>query len=391
MSFASFNRKKLSFILSVCNQISPKRSDVDIFTFSKIEIKGYQTQVSALNSGAFYSASIKSENLDVAEDSLSFLVKTDILTNAVNLIQDEIIGFEVNLSKHTLIVQGSKSKHSLRIDTAKLEDFSQPVQAPENLQYTVNIKTQDFISALRAAFISVGQAKSVYEPKFLNVCFTLRNSAEEIFVVSTDRYRVIKNKVLAKVEASQNVSSQEVSNFLVLPKNLQYLISSIEDQAEISLNFNTDSLNVSFGDSSITLRYGEGVYPDYDKIIPQSFTCNFNVITKDLLDSLKQVYLFAKSNTVNKSVQIKVNPTEKNIILVSQAEDGYSSEAKIDLLDYQGVQEGWSQSFNADYLIDYISTLQTEKILWESNPGKPSLLSPEGERETQTYLVSGLK
>jgi len=53
--------------------------------------------------------------------------------------------------------------------------------------------------------------------------------------------------------------------------------------------------------------------------------------------------------------------------------------------------EDWSQSFNADFLLEYLSSVETENVLWESNPGKPAVLSPEGKKETEFYLVSGLR
>jgi hypothetical protein len=59
--------------------------------------------------------------------------------------------------------------------------------------------------------------------------------------------------------------------------------------------------------------------------------------------------------------------------------------------NYEGVSEDWTQSFNSDYLIDYIGTIQTDIVLWEANPGKPSVLSPEGQRATKFCLISGLR
>ncbi|MEI6728799.1 MAG: DNA polymerase III subunit beta [bacterium] len=390
MIFLGLPQKDLMKILAVCNQVSPKRNEAEVFTFTKVLVTKENVKFEAINSSSYYTASVSPLNLDLSEEAVEFLVKTEVLTSSVALITDEIVSFEVDLEKSNLFVQGPKSKHTLRINTDLLADFVAPVENLENLEGVVTAKSNELSEAIKSSFIAVGQAKNVYEPKFLNVCFTVNPNENKFFIVSTDRYRVSKTKVEATF-SNLKADNQEVKNYLVLPKGLQFLLAAVGSEAEISLNFYSDLFVVAFGQQKLILHYGEGNYPDYDKIIPQSFTCSFILSSKDLQDGLKQVYLFARSNTINKSVSVKIDPTEKKLILSSTTDEGYASEANIGLQNYEGPSENWSQSFNADYLLEYVSGVKTENILWESNPGKPSVLSPENERERQIYLVSGLK
>jgi hypothetical protein len=76
---------------------------------------------------------------------------------------------------------------------------------------------------------------------------------------------------------------------------------------------------------------------------------------------------------------------------MSDSSNGESSESTITLTNYEGISDDWEQPFNSGYLTDYLNTTTTEEILWESNPSKPSILSPKGHKATQMYLVSGLK
>ncbi len=390
MSFISLIQKDLNRVLTIANQISPKKSDVEVFTFTKVVFSKDQVDFASINSNAFYKTTLKASNIDLKEETVEFLIKTDIFTSAVSLISDELVGLDLNLEKHTLIVQGSKSKHTLRVNTDELKNFSIPEQNSQ-LEAEVILKSVDFVEAVRASFISAGQPKNVYEAKFLNVCFTVDNSANKFTVVSTDRYRITKTQVSAEFTNLSEKVQGESTNFLLLPKNLQYLVSSLDSSEQITLKFTQDFLVTEFGGSSLVLRYGEGAYPDYEKIIPQTFSCSFLISTKDALEALKQVYLSARSNSVNKSITLKINPAEKKVIFSAEAEDGYASTSEAGIENYEGVMDEWSQSFNADYLIEYINTVKAEKILWESNPGKPSVLSVEGQRENQIYLVSGLK
>jgi DNA polymerase-3 subunit beta len=387
--FISFNQSDLQRVLGVCNQISPKRSDVEIFTYTRIDIQAQEATFSTLNANAFYQAKLNSQNLDNAQ-SYSLLVKTDVLTNTVNLIQDDVVSFDIQEGKNTLLIQGSKAKHTLRFNTELVDNFKIPEKKTETVQAQAVVPTSDFAHALKNAFISVGQ-KNVYDARFLNVCLTVDASNGNFFVVSTDRYRISKTKVLANLSNLNDTVKEEKTNFLTLPKGLQFLLAAVNDQQELTLEFLEDYIWIQFGAESLTLRYGEGSYPEYDKIIPQTFTCEMSFNTSELLAAFKQVYFFAKANTVNKSVELTVKPADKKLILKSHTDDGFASESEVNINNYQGNQDDWSQSFNSDYLMDYISQVSTENILWEANPGKPSVLSPEGKKAEEFYLASGLR
>jgi DNA polymerase-3 subunit beta len=390
MPFLSLSQKQLASVLGVCSQISLKKSEVEAFTFTKITLTKDSVSVSALNSGAFYTTILEPQNLDLNQDEFSFLIKTEIFSGAINLITDELVGLDINPEKHTLVVQGSKAKHTLRIDTDRLTDFVEP-KPTSDLQATLEVSSDDFIKAVNASLVSVGQAKNVYEPKFLNVCFTPKIEEKKLYVVSTDRYRVSKTCIDAEITNVAAKLETETVNYLILPKNLQLFVALSHTNKVVKVNFYEDFSLLEVDKSKLMVRFGDGVYPDYEKIIPQSFTCSFLVETKELLAGLKQVYLSARSNAVNKSIILDIEPETNKITFSSSSEDGYASESAINMTNYQGTMEAWKQSFNADYLIEYINTVENATIFWEANPGKPSVLSPLNEKEKQVYLVSGLK
>ncbi len=391
MPFVSLNQKELQKILAVCSQISPRVSDVEIFTFTKVIIKKDKVEINAFNSTIFYRAFLRPTNIDIANEEISFLIKTDLFTNSVSLIHDEIVGINIDLDKTSLVLQGSNSKHTLRINTEELSNFTAPQNDPEKVQAKFLINSNSFIQANKIAQVSVGNPRTVYQPEFLHICYTLNLGKNQIAIVSTDRYRMAK--ILVDVRAEEVVEELKSSqkNYLINPKSLNIIASIVNSSPEMEMTFESELLWVRIEESQLAVRYGEGVYPDYDKILPQSFACSFMINTKEALDALRQVFYLAKMNTNNKSVTLHVEPTKNQITLSTTTSDGYSSESTINITNYEGNQESWTQSFNAEYLIDYISNVSTERILWESNPSKPSLLSPENQKSQQIYLVSGLR
>lgn len=392
MSFFSVPQKELAKILSNCNLISPKKSEVELFTYTKITLDAERITLSAINPSLFYQTSLLlSEQTTEAQDTTTFLVKTDLIASAISLISDEVVGLEIALESHTLHVQGAKSKHVLRINTRLLEEFRLPEAEAETVETEVRLTLEDVVQANKIANTSVGNPKMVYEPQFLNICYTLSPNTRDLYVVSTDKYRLSKQKLVANYEASAE-GIEFPKNYLLHPANLNLLQACAGEKDEVlTFRFGQNYLWISLAQATLTMRYGAGNFPEYDKIIPQSFACSFVVETSEVLESLKQVYFAARTNLINKTVTLGVNPEKNELTLTAKTEEGHSSESTVSLEHYEGVSEAWSQGFNADYLLNYITAIKSERILWEANPGKPSVLSPENKKEAQMCLISGLR
>jgi DNA polymerase III subunit beta len=391
MSFASFNQKDLAKILSHCNLISPRKSEIDLFTFTKFEITKESATLTSINSTVFFRTAVQFGRTDIkAKEVVVFLVKTDLIASSVNLMNDDMVSLEIDLEKHTLVVQGANSKHTLRIDTNSIGDFVIPTQKDEEIKAKVSIDTQKILEANRVSQTTVGNPKIVYQPEFLHICYVLDTSNSRMTVVSTDRHRMGLTHLPVTIEGS-NSEENETQNFLINPKNLSLLGNLVVAEQTIECVFGKDYLTATIGVNELTMKYGEGKFPDYEKIIPNSFSCSFHIDSKEILQALKQVYFSARANVVNKNVSITVSPSEKKLILMSKTDDGSSSESTVSMEKYEGVMEDWTQSFNSDYLIDYIGTIPTDTLLWEANPGKPSVLSPEGLRSETFCLISGLR
>jgi DNA polymerase-3 subunit beta len=390
MPFISLKKAKLINALTICNQISPKKSDVDIFTYLKVSLTNNSLNLAALSSTAFYKTSLAFENLnDVVEKT--FLLKTDMFFNTVNIISDDEIGLEIDFDKLIVTVTGSKTKHALRFEVDKVDDFSEPQEKPDELDAKIKVKSGELLTANKVALTTVGLPKNVYQVEFLSVCYTLKASEKKLVVVSCDKFRISKNNLEIEIIHTSDQLDTEKHNFLIVPKGLVLLNSILDTLEEVELNFEKTSLWINFGDSCLVIKYGDGVYPDYEKIIPQSFSCTFIANVKEIKESLKQVSLIARANSINKSVAMEVIPSKKQLILTSKSDDGNYSEAVVDLVSYEGIEDNWTQTFNSDYLSDYINYVTTDNLLLEVNPGKPMVMSPEKLKETQLCLVQSLR
>jgi DNA polymerase III subunit beta len=391
MSTFTVAKSTLQSKINLCNQICTRKDPVEVYTHTKIEVKAGILFISCLNSSLFYQTSI---TLESSTTDCVFVIKTDMFASAVDLLDNATIELRFDSEKQSLLVKGNKAKHNLRTNNRLVDDFISPVPSDDSVRATVEMSSKDFENAVQKAFVAVGTPKNTYQPEFCNICFSINDETSKLSIVSTDRYRVSRlvpaiNSLTMNKENANYKAGQ--TNFLLLPKNLKLALSSIDSAEAIKLSFENDFAWIKAGSTELTMSYGQGNYPDYNKIIPESFACNFILDPKEMLSGLKQVSLIGNLDAVNRKVKLFVNPEVNEIKLVTENSDGESSESIVKIEKYEGVNDSWEQAFNSGYISDYLNITDASKLLWESNPGKPSILSPENAKESELYLVSGLK
>jgi DNA polymerase III subunit beta len=379
----------------ICNQICAKKDPVEVYTHIKIHIEAGILFISALNSNLFYQTSV---TLTTSTADCTFAIKTDMLASSIDLIDAPDLELTYDDTKQTLLVKGKKAKHLLRTNSNIINDFIAPTENKENLRANIELKAKDFLTATKFAFVSVGDPKNTYQPEFCNICYSTNDEKDSdnstFSVVSTDRFRITKYiPEISKIEINKDNNNYKpgMVNYLLPPKSLKFVLAELDENNSVSLCFENDFAWIKSGSTTMTLSYGTGNYPDYNRIIPESFACNFSVNPKELIAALKQVSLIGNLDIVNRKVKFLVNPSANEIKLMSDSTNGESSESIVEIQNYEGTQEPWEQAFNASFLTDYLTVVDTEELFWESNPGKPSILSPKGQKDNQLYLVSGLK
>jgi DNA polymerase-3 subunit beta len=189
--------------------------------------------------------------------------------------------------------------------------------------------------------------------------------------------------------SQENNKLSDPTNFIISTKVVALLTRVLPDTSTLEINLNTDDVWFKFDNIELYSQYIDGKYPDYEKIVPQSFSCSLQVDKDELLKAIKQVY-FLSRNQFNKDITFSVNPAEKKILITSKSDVLGESENQISILETEGDQSEWQQSFNATYFLDYLTLINDKVITWDANPGKPSVLYAKDGKSKGLYLVCGL-
>ncbi len=381
---------ELQKYLAIASQVSPKKNDLEIITFTKIDVLENSLKLESSNITFATISHIPLEGVLTGE-KFSFLIKTDLFFDCITSFSGEMVDLLVDLESHQITIKVNLSKAKLRINTDLVKDWRELKPAEASLHKTdLSIAGADFNHLSKLALIAVGQPKVVLQPEFLNICLNVDPVNQKLAIVSSDRFRLSLNtNPLVLLEKDGISKLTEATNFIIPTKVISLVSRVLPDTSSLEISLNTDDAWFKFDNIVIYTQFVDGKYPDYDKIVPQSFSCSLQVDKGEFLKAIKQVY-FLSRNQFNKDITFSVSPAEKTITITSKSDILGESENQISILEIDGNQDEWQQSFNANYFLDYLALIDDSVVTWDANPGKPSVLYGKDNKAKGLYLVCGL-
>ena len=232
----------------------------------------------------------------------------------------------------------------------------------------ISVKSSVIASMFRKTLFSVSKDSQKY---VLNgVYFIIEDGF--IKAVSTDGRRLsyvnmegfnkdIKGKVIIPTKA--------VSDIL-------RLISVNEKAEEIKISLSDNLMTTMIGDITFQTKLIEGVFPNYEQVIPKKTMSKIKLNAAQTMTAVKQMALLTGDKLVaDRSSSIRLS-FEKNKMLVSANTAGLGSgETEIDI-EYDG--EVFDMSFNPNYIKDILQNIEEENIYFSyTTPQSPIIITPE--------------
>ena len=207
-------------------------------------------------------------------------------------------------------------------------------------------------------------------------------------MVTTDSYRLsIKETELA-------TTAFEGSREAIIPARAMQEVSRIfsgseEEEVEVSLSENQALFRV--GDVLFGSRLIDGNFPEYRRLLPTTFEREISVSREELMRTLRRVNLFAQRQTPPVPVSLSFSEGAVEVIVrngeVGEAHERLEATSEDDFLI----------SFNPGYLLDGVSAVDTEKVVFKLNEAlKPGLIVPgenggTGEEPDFLYLIMPMR
>jgi DNA polymerase-3 subunit beta len=194
--------------------------------------------------------------------------------------------------------------------------------------------------------------------------------------VATDGHRLVRYR-------RSDVKS-ETANAIIIPRKALTILKATlpSDNTDVSIDFNLSNAFFKFGNIRMICRLIDERYPDYENVIPASSTIKMVINRVDFLSSLKRISIYA--NRTTHQVSLKITGSE---LQVSAEDLDFSNEAN-ERLSCEHEGEDIEIGFNARFIIEMLSNLQTEQIrLGMTAPNKAGLITPAEKDKDEDILM----
>jgi len=352
---------KLHTAISKADKISGKNLSLEVLNFLILEVKGKTLTIKATNLdiGVIVSVPVKTE-----EEGL-VAVPGNVISSFLSQISHEE---NVTITTETGNLHIATPHTNITIKTHPSDDFPNiPVMEASN---AFEIDAEKLTQGLRSVWYSA--AVSSMKPELASVFFAAEDGG--LIFAATDSFRLAEKRVKAK-------HPHEFERVLIPAKNIPELIRVLEQGGTTQIMVEKSQLAFSVGDTYITTRLVDGVFPDYKQIIPTAFIAEATLLKEDVINAFKVANIFSDAFH-----QAKISLNIKDKTLTIETKNGDIGESKVSL---EAALSGDSieMHFNYKYIVDCFQSLNTDSVtIHFSGVGKPVVIKGVGDTSF-LYLV----
>ncbi len=296
---------------------------------------------------------------------------------------------------------------AITIPAKRFSDIVKEV-AECNIEIRADETNQINIKANKSKFSIMGIEKKEYPalPLFdKENIFTIKKQVlnsmlkKTIFAVSKDSQRYVLNGVYFNVEdgiikavstdgrrlsyISMEGVGKEIKGKVIIPTkavlDILRLVSSNDKIEDVQICLSDNLMTIMIGDITFQTKLIEGVFPNYEQVIPKKTMSKIKLNVANTMSAVKQMALLTGDKLVaDRASSIKFS-FEKNKMIVSANTVGLGSgEVEVEA-EYSG--EIFDINFNPNYIKDILQNVDDENIYFSYTTSQnPVVITPEKDK-----------
>ncbi|MEW5907886.1 MAG: DNA polymerase III subunit beta [Patescibacteria group bacterium] len=346
----------------LCEKISGKNLTLPILNNILISTEDNILKITATNLELGIEIKIPAK----IEKTGKLAIPANIISNFINsLTADDNIVLESQQNNLFISIPNS----STLIKGYNPEDFPILPKTKEEKKHEILIK--DLILGLKSVWYAI--SFSNIKPEIASVFIYSGKNAPLTFV-ATDSFRLAEKKF--------NYSIQDLKGLLI-PHKTAAEILRIFDGKEGKIKVNTDNNQLFILTENIKFisRLTEGIFPDYQQVVPQKFVSDVVVEKNDFINALKTANIFSgKLNELKIIVGLDNGSITLNTSSSEAGEHTTTIKAKV-------TGEELKMAFNSKYIFECLPHIFPPQIILRfSGEGKPLVISGLNDNSFH-YLV----
>ncbi|MDE2482277.1 MAG: DNA polymerase III subunit beta [bacterium] len=207
---------------------------------------------------------------------------------------------------------------------------------------------------------------------------------DSLTMVATDGYR------LAKYQTTLAEGINGVEKYIVPSRALAEAARNLGGAESITvraLGAQSNQLQLTSGDTTITVRLVDGQYPNYGQVIPAKFDRSVTVNTQALIGSLRRAELVAG----DRASMVKLAVANQTLIVTASSDVSGNAYEEIEV---EQTGDDLTIAFNARYLVEILNHVKSAQTAIEFlGPLSPAAIRPVEPPEggQQLYVLMPLR
>lgn len=275
---------------------------------------------------------------------------------------------EMGLKPGTKTMQLKCGRYEANINGIDAEDFPAVPSVGDGPRSRVPART------LRGAINQVAFAAATDEtrPVLSGVLLTL--DGDQLTMAAADGFRLAVRTVELAEPVAEKLSLLVPARTLI---ELARIIADSDDPVEIAATPSRNQVMFQYPGLLVVSRLIEGQFPDYQRIIPQSYQTRVVLPVADFLQATKTAAVFSRDNS--NIVRLSVAPSGEELVPGRVEVAASSAEMGDNAGQLDGSVEGEETqiAFNVRYLRDALEAVNSGEVALEiTGPTSPGLLKP---------------
>ncbi len=309
--------------------------------------------------------SIRQHVIANVEEPGQVVVPCKLLSDIVGHLPDMAIVF--HLEGSMLNVKCGKSSYNL--NTLAPQDF------PQFPTYDVDSMVEVPTDSLSAMVSRVAVAASTDKNRSILNGILVNITPDMVRFVTTDSVRLA---------VAESKITSEVQNFEVIApaKTLRSVLSLAAGNKTITIGTNESQIVFLFGEVVYVTRRIAGVYPNYRKLIPNSYATAMRVKVNELYDAMQRIKAMTASNS---EIRFQIYVDAGLLVITSNLPDQGNAREEISV---EAEGDDQTIAFNSRFIYDCVQKAEDgDYMMFEvENPNKPGVFKSFGKIDF-LYLV----
>jgi len=358
----SCSQEDLNKGLAVVGRAVASRAVLPITSNVLIATEGSQLKLAATNleiaTSCWIAAAVEKEGI--------ITVPARLLTDFVNSLPSGKI--EMNLTPRSQKLELTCARYEANISGLDAADFP----AIPNIDEGIKIKAKSDDLRLAISQVAFAAASEESRPVLTGVYTELEK--EQLTLAAADGFRLAVHRMSLDASVKEKTAIIIPARSLV---ELNRLLSDQEEPLEITINPQKSQVLFRMRNVEMVSQLIQGTFPNYDQLIPQSYTTKAVVKLSEFLRATRSASIFARDGSGIVRLQISPKNGTGKIDISARAEEIGENLGEID-----ATVEGEESkiAFNSKYLTDVLGVLTDEEVALETTTASsPGVIRPVGQ------------